>query len=100
MRLWLVAALALVGPGGAGARPLAPLYDPVALNIGLACQWQHQCVTAQVRAMKRSNAFVARRKPPLWLIHQCNRNAARAGHRVDWIGFDNCIRNRKLRQRR
>lgn len=100
MRLWLVAALAIVGPGEIGARPLAPLYDPVTLNIGLACQWQHDCVDAQLRSMKRARAFVAKRKPPLWRIHQCNRNAARDGHRVDWIGFDNCIRNRHLRQRR
>jgi len=50
--------------------------------------------------MKRARAFVARRKPAPSLIHLCNRNAARTGSRVDWIGFDNCIRNRKLRRTR
>jgi hypothetical protein len=100
MRLWLVAALTIIGPASAGARPLAPLYDPVTLNIGLACQWQHHCIDAQVRAMKHARSFVARRKPPPWRIHQCNRNAARSGHRVDWVGFDNCIRNARLRRPR
>jgi hypothetical protein len=100
MRLLLVAALGMVAMGGAEARPLAPLYDPVTLNIGLICQWQHGCVQAQVRAMKRARSFVAKRKPPLWRIHQCNRNAGRLGTRVDWTGFDNCIRNPKLRRTR
>jgi hypothetical protein len=100
MRLWLFAALGMIGLGSAEARPLAPLYDPVTLNIGLACQWQNRCVEAQMRAMRRAQSFVAKRKPPLWRIHQCNRNAARTGHRVDWTGFDNCIRNRGLRRTR
>jgi hypothetical protein len=50
--------------------------------------------------MKRARSYVAKRKPAPSQIHQCNRNAARAGARVDWIGFDNCIRNRKLRAKR
>jgi len=100
MRLWLVAALTIVGSGSAEASPLAPLYDPVTLNIGLNCQWQNHCVEAQLRAMKRARSFVARNKPPTWRIHQCNRNAARAASRVDWVGFDNCIRNQTLRGKR
>ena len=100
MRWWIVAALSIAFAGGADARPLAPLYDPIALNIGLNCQWQHRCIETQLRAMKRARSYVARRKPPLWRIHQCNRNAARAGARVDWIGFDNCIRNAKLKRTR
>jgi hypothetical protein len=100
MRWVLAVALALSGAAGAEARPLAPLYDPVILNIGLACQWQQHCVAAQSRAMKRANAFVARTRPQPARIQQCNRNAARTGGRVDWIGFDNCIRNPRLRSRR
>lgn len=97
---WLVGlVLAIAGSGVAQARPLAPLYDPIALNIGLNCQWQNHCIDKQVKAMKRARAFVATRKPPLWRIHQCNRNAARIGARVDWIGFDNCIRNVRLNRR-
>jgi hypothetical protein len=100
MRLLFVAALAIAGIGPAEARPLAPLYDPVSLNIGLACQWKHSCVEVQTRAMKRARSYVAKRKPALGQIHQCNRNAARTGGRVDWVGFDNCIRNGKLRTKR
>jgi hypothetical protein len=100
MRLLLVAALAIAVAGRAEARPLAPLYDPVSLNIGLACQWKDSCVDAQTRAMKRARSFVARRKPAPRQIHQCNRNAARTGGRVDWIGFNNCIRNRRLGAKR
>jgi hypothetical protein len=97
---WLAAVVAIAGTGQAGAQKRAPLYDPVVLNIGLNCQWQNRCIATQTRAMKRARAFVARQRPPLWRIHQCNRNAARVGARVDWIGFDNCIRNPKLRRRR
>jgi hypothetical protein len=100
MRLLFFAAFTLVCIGHADARPLAPLHDPVTLNIGLSCQWQNSCVRAQRRAMERAQSFVAERKPALWRIHQCNRNAARTGSRVDWIGFDNCIRNPRLRRKR
>lgn len=97
---WFAGALAIAGAGSALAQKRAPLYDPVLLNIGLNCQWQNRCIAAQTRAMKRARGFVAGRKPPLWRIHQCNRNAARIGGRVDWVGFDNCIRNPKLKRRR
>ena len=77
----------------ASARPPAPLYDPVSLNIGLGCQWQQQCIADQTKAMKRALKYVKNKRPAAWRIQQCNRNASRRRFRVDWIGFDNCIRN-------
>lgn len=77
----------------ARAERRAILHDPVALNIGINCQWQSRCMAKQRAAMKRSLAYVAKHKPPQWRVHLCNRNAGRAGYRVDWVGFDNCIRN-------
>ena len=29
----------------------------------------------------------------------CNRNAGRGGYRVDWVGFEHCIRNSGLNRR-
>jgi hypothetical protein len=75
----------------------APLHDPVALNIGLNCQWQARCIAQQRHAMKRALSYVSKKRPAAWRVHQCNRNAARKRDRVDWIGFDNCIRNTSLR---
>jgi hypothetical protein len=96
---WLLAAAAaamLVTPFAlAGARPM--LHDPVALNIGVVCQWQARCIARQSAAMRRALNYVAKRRPPQWRIQLCNRNAGRSGYRVDWIGFDNCIRNAALR---
>ena len=77
----------------ASARSPAPLYDPVSLNIGLGCQWQQRCISDQTKAMKRALKYVRKKQPPSWRIHRCNSNAARRGFRVDWVGFDNCIRN-------
>lgn len=54
-------------------------------------------MSAQQRAMKRALGYVRSQRPPLWKVHQCNRNAARGRSRVDWVGFDNCIRNPMLR---
>lgn len=71
--------------------------DPVVLNIGLVCQWQMQCMNRQNQAMEKSLKYVAKYKPPRWRIEQCNRNASRGGQRKDWIGFDKCVRNAKLR---
>jgi hypothetical protein len=79
----------------AGARP--PIADPVKLNIGLNCQWQQRCMAQQEAAMERALHYVRKARPASWRIHQCNRNAARSRSRVDWIGFDNCIRNAWLR---
>jgi hypothetical protein len=78
------------------ARP-APLYDPVGLNIGLICQWQWQCMQQQNKAMTRALKYVRAKNPPAWRIQACNRNASRKRQRVDWVGYDHCIRNQKLR---
>jgi len=75
----------------------APLHDAVTLNIGLNCQWQARCIDRQHKAMKRALSYVSKKRPAAWRIHQCNRNAARRRNRVDWVGFDNCIRNADLR---
>ena len=80
----------------ASAYAVAPLYDPVALNIGVNCQWQQRCIRTQRRAMDAAHKYMAKYNPPLWRIHLCNRNAARTPDRVDWVGFNNCIRNTAL----
>ena len=80
------------------AAKLPPLRDPVFLNIGFVCQWQARCMERQKAAMKRALGYVRKADPPRWKIHLCNRNASRARGRVDWIGFDHCIRNRDLRR--
>ena len=90
-----LAAFAVVLPS-AQAHPAAPLYDAVMLNIGINCQWQQACQRRQVKAMNQARSFIARNNPPLWRIHLCNRNAGRATARVDWVGFNNCIRNTHL----
>ena len=94
-----VAALALIASQAEG-HMLAPLYDPVTLNVGISCHWQRTCQRRQLEAMARARFYVASAKPPLWRIHLCNKNARRGTARVDWIGFDNCIRNPQLRQAR
>ena len=96
MKRMLVAAL-LALPAMAAAWSAAPLYDPVSLNIGLACQWQERCIGKQQKAMKRALKFVKKYRPPTWRIQLCNRNAARKRGRVDWVGFDHCVRNAALR---
>jgi len=92
-----LAALALAA-GAARSRAAAPLYDPVALNIGINCQWQQHCQQQQRDAMANAARFIAGKHPSLWKIHQCNRNARRSTSRVDWVGFDRCIRNKRIRQ--
>jgi hypothetical protein len=96
----LVAAAALLAvlmPQPIEARSSAPLYDPVALNIGLGCQWERRCMSDQQRAMKQALKYVRKDQPPAWRIHLCNRNASRNRFRVDWIGFNHCVRNAALR---
>ncbi|MGE5564438.1 MAG: hypothetical protein ACM3ZV_14195 [Bacillota bacterium] len=90
----MFALLAWPGP----ARSAAPIYDPVALNVGVSCRWERSCQQRQLKAMARARDYVARAHPPLWRIHLCNRNARRGTARVDWIGFNGCIRNQKLAQ--
>jgi hypothetical protein len=80
------------------ARAAAPLYDPVILNIGINCQWQQHCERKQRDSMKDAARFIAARHPPLWKIHLCNRNARRGSARIDWVGFNSCIRNGSLEE--
>jgi hypothetical protein len=91
----VVAALALLA-AAFEAHAAAPIYDPVVLNIGVNCQWQQRCIGKQRRAMKDARDYIAKTNPPLWRIHLCNRNAARSRDRIDWVGFNNCIRNAAL----
>ena len=82
----------------AGAAPgRAILYDPVALNIGVGCQWQVRCIAQQRAAMVSALSYVARKKPSQSFVHLCNRNASRGHSRTDWIGYEHCIRNPSLR---
>ena len=76
-------------------RPL--LNNPALLNIGLSCRWDTHCMTVQRKAMKRALAYVRKARPPSWRVQLCNRNASRGYQRVDWLGFDHCIRNKELR---
>jgi putative component of membrane protein insertase Oxa1/YidC/SpoIIIJ protein YidD len=92
-----LAALALIG---SQADALPPLRDPARLNIGVNCRWQPSCERRQLKAMKEARQYVARGRPPVWRIHLCNRNAARGIARIDWVGFNQCIRNTSLRPRR
>ncbi len=94
-----IAAFALLASPVEG-HALAPLYDPVVLNVGINCQWQRTCERRQLNAMNDSRRFIARAHPPLWRIHLCNRNAARSATRIDWVGFNSCIRNPGLRATR
>lgn len=91
-----IAAFALLASPVEG-HTLAPLYDPVVLNVGINCQWQRTCERRQMNAMNDARLFIARAHPPLWRIHLCNRNAARSPTRIDWVGFDSCVRNSTLR---
>jgi hypothetical protein len=99
---WIMAIAPLafwsVPASSAGRRAL--LHDPVSLNIGVTCQWQSRCIKRQRAAMNHALAYVSRHRPPHWQIQQCNRNANRGGVRVDWVGFDHCIRNHSLKHRR
>lgn len=73
-----------------------PLRDPVFMRIGIMCRWDSGCVTRQRNAMIAALSFVERKSPPPARIHACNRNASRKHDRVDWVGFNNCIRNKKM----
>lgn len=95
-RKFTVAAMAFIASQG-HALALAPLYNPVVLNVGISCQWQRSCERRQLDAMVRARDYVANANPPVWRIHLCNRNARRGTAKVDWIGFDHCIRNMRLR---
>jgi len=90
-------ALALLLPGMAvSAQASGMLADPVMLNIGLSCRWQTQCMSIQKTAMTKSLKYVAKYQPPEWRVHLCNKNAKKSRSRIDWIGFDHCVRNEAL----
>lgn len=74
----------------------APLTDPAFLNIGLSCRWDDRCMTTQRKAMTRALGYVRNARPSAWRVQLCNRNARRGYQRVDWVGFDHCIRNDAL----
>jgi len=94
---WILAAAALAAiPSTASAKRQPVLHDSVALNIGVNCQWQPRCMAQQRKAMSSGLKFATHRRPPQWRVQLCNRNASRGGNRVDWIGFDHCIRNTAL----
>ena len=98
MRVRLVIAALIVACGGVSAAPaVPPIRNPALLNIGFVCHWQKRCMERQQRAMKRALAYVKKHRPPLWKVQECNRNASRRRNRVDWIGYNNCIRNPTLR---
>jgi len=92
-----IVALALGSAGAEAATQLPPIKNPAVLNIGFVCRWQDLCIQNQQKAMRHSLKFVAKYEPPAWRIQLCNRNAGRNGTRVDWVGFNNCIRNPDLR---
>ena len=94
LKLFL-ASLAFAAAGAEASRP--PIVNPAILNIGFVCRWQARCMKRQERAMKRSLKYVRKYRPPAWKVQLCNRNAGRNGTRVDWIGFNNCVRNPALR---
>ena len=97
MKRILAATLGLLFSVRAGAETRPILYDPVSLNIGVNCQWQARCMTQQHKAMRAALVFVEKQRPPHWRVQLCNRNARRAGNRVDWMGFDHCVRNPRLK---
>jgi hypothetical protein len=86
----------VAGAAEAAAKP-PPLRNPALLNIGFVCRWQDRCIERQENAMVRALKYVKKHQPPAWKVQLCNRNAGRNGTRVDWIGFNNCIRNPALR---
>ena len=96
MQMTLAIALAVLGVGGDARRNPALLMRPAILNIGYVCRWDNRCMKTQEKAMNRAVGYVRKYRPPAWKVRLCNRNAARGRSRVDWIGYNNCIRNPNL----
>ena len=94
-RLIAILVLGLAAAGAEAQR--APPIHPVVRNINLLCKSQSGCVQRQWRSMQAAFAFMRAKRPPVWKIEQCNRNAAKQRSRIDWIGFNNCIRNPKVK---
>ena len=93
---WIFALLVAGLASAAAAQEPVPLYDSIGLNIGLNCQWKQKCMAEQQRAMKRALRYVKTQRPPSWRVQLCNHNAGRGRDRIDWAGFDNCVRNESL----
>jgi hypothetical protein len=91
------AAIILCSVAASARAERPPLNSPALLNIGLSCRWDMKCMSAQRKAMKRALGYVGKARPPAWRVQLCNRNAGRGYQRVDWVGFDHCIRNSALR---
>ena len=86
--------------GSAAAEARAPLIrNPTLLNIGYICRWHNACMNRQERAMDRAIRYVRKNDVPAWKIQLCNRNAAKGRSLVDWVGYNNCVRNSKLKPR-
>jgi hypothetical protein len=96
MRATVLILLSTLVFDAARARAVAPLYDPVALNVGINCHWEQLCERRQLKAMNTARRFISHKHPALWRVHLCNKNARRGTARLDWIGFDHCIRNPNL----
>ncbi len=91
--------LILLSSASAGDGPHRPLLNnPALVNIGYVCRWERRCMRSQEQAMNRALKYVRKYRPQAWKIGLCTRNAVRARRRVDWIGFNNCIQNPRLRQ--
>ena len=73
-----------------------PLRDPVLIRIGMLCRWENACIGRQLTAMEKALSYVQRKSPSASRVQACNRNASRGRDRVDWIGFNNCIRNKRI----
>lgn len=100
-RLFLLALVLPMAAATSASPP--PLRNPALLNIGFICSWQARCMERQEKAMRQALDYVDQRRPPARRVQLCNRNASRAQARgdwrrgrVDWIGFNNCIRNKRL----
>ena len=99
LRLTLVGFAVAIGAAGTAApAKVPPLRDPVFLNIGFVCQWQEECIQKQQKAMKQALAYGKKSKPTNWQVQFCNRRATfRRSGRIDWISYNSCIRNPKLK---
>jgi hypothetical protein len=87
--------LFIVPDGAEGRTKLHPVLG----NIASTCRWQRACIARQEIAMRQALAFVGQRQTSVRKVELCNRNAARRGRGVDWVGFNNCIRNPKVKPR-
>ena len=92
----IVSAVLMSTGGGARVRTGHPVLN----NIGSLCRWQKSCIARQQQSMQSALAFVSSSRPPIWRVQLCNRNASRARNKVDWVGFDACIRNKRLKKPR